>query len=256
MDGSDGDEYETDSEEGQEESGHINEIRDAAMFGITRSGVEATKHLLSGDNDEGNDPEQQAVHRPPPVQFSKPENFKVSARVVEQGRKVMHDKLNEQEMNKKVKLYNEILAYYEHFPHIKEKAVRKKINVETTSLAILLEERLRIERELNTGNVLETVKKLDVMTHYMMEPLLINFFNIPAQGLHQEAARSQAIMEQELKEFSVKYAHWFSSGPEWRYAMKFLQRTYLVIRRNQTMQNPNMPTEDISEKAQNKYKDL
>lgn len=247
-------EYETDSQEEVQDDSPIGILRDAANFGVSVDGVEASKRVLSGENDEGNEMPHPRPAEPTAPSFPR-EDFKVTARMAEQGRKMVQEKLQGAETAKKVQLYNEIVNYYTYFPHIKEGAIRKKITPESP-LTVLLEERLRIERELNTGNVLETVRQMDIFAHYGMEIVLTNIFNLPVQGLQVEARLTQQMMDQELKEFAVKYAHWFSSGPEWRYTQKILQRIFLIVRRNQSMGHPNMPTGDISENAQNKYSHL
>ncbi len=243
-------------------------LRDATMFGITTDGVNATKKYNAGEVEEEAAP-QQAQAPPPPNAFQRlqqkiaeplfKDKFKVTAKMAEEGRKIMREKVEGVETAKKSAILNRILNYYTHFPYVKEKAIRKKLTIET-QLPILVEEELRIKRELSQSNAFEALKHLDNLATWSTELLLINTFSVPANGLAEFSKSAQFMVEQELKELSIEYGDYLTAGPEFRYMMKFMQRIFVIIRRNQSMGMGSMATNEINQvvrdQLQKDYQDL
>lgn len=229
------------------------ELASAALHGVSTDGVQATVDYMNGDNDDDNNEQQQQL---PPQR----EQFKVTAKVAAQGRQIMMDKLEEEDMMKKQALLTKISQYHNAFPFLKESCPIKKPSTKQ-SLKWLIEEVSRCKSELDNKNAYETIKHLDIILNWAVEKTSINWFGIPAQGLSKVAKESQELVEQELRELSVKYADRLATGPEYRYGMKFLSRLSAVIDANKNMHGfGNAQEEDMSPDQQkemnDKYKDM
>jgi hypothetical protein len=159
------------------------------------------------------------------------EKVKVTPAIAERGRKAIEEKLDSERALERQAIVNRILKYYEFFPNIKEGAPKKgKITVNDT-MKLLIAEEERCKRELNSSNAYETIKKMDIFANSIAE-LICGIFGYNASRLGAISKETQHIVEQELKEFTIKYGDMFSVGPEWRYAIKSLQRIASVIEMN------------------------
>jgi hypothetical protein len=167
--------------------------------------------------------------REPAIKKGSP--VKLPAHAVEKGRKMVQDKLEEDQLLERASLADKIQKYYKFFPHIKENAPKKGKISSADTLKLLQQEFIRCERELNNSNTYESIKKADVIFSYMAEKVFCMFGQ--NAGMYTVVAKeSQHVVEQELKEFSIKYGDMFSMGPEWRYMFKKLQIMMTVIENN------------------------
>jgi len=163
---------------------------------------------------------------------------------------MLKDRHVQEEDQEKENLLNKICQYYEYFPELI--VPNKRINGNSKIAAIELELK-RCDRILRTSGCMDNVIKFDRFLGWGTEMALL-WQKVPVQGLFEETKNTTDMVMQELKEFAIKYEYFFSSGPEWRYFLKWLTRVQTVIDRN-TGKNSSMhqPVQvDISEK----YSDL
>jgi len=228
-------------------------IGTALNFGLSTDAIAARRLLEEqGDDEDGGDDIYGAgPPQPPETQqerlerkikepaIKKPSSpIKLPAHVVEKGRKMVQDKIEEDQLLEKQRLANRIDKYYRLFPNLKEGAPKKgKISV-NDSLKLLQNEDTRCEKELNNSNAYESIKKADVLASYLIEKIAC-MFGQNAGRYTVVAKESQHVVEQELKEFTIKYGDMFSMGPEWRYIWKKLQIMMTVIETNNRLQGMN-----------------
>lgn len=227
-------------------------IGTALNFGLSTDAI-AARRLLEEQGDDDEDGGDDIYGPPPPPEtqqerlerkikepaIKKPSSpIKLPAHVVEKGRKMVQDKIEEDQLLEKQRLANRIDKYYRLFPNLKEGAPKKgKISV-NDSLKLLQNEDTRCEKELNNSNAYESIKKADVLASYLIEKIAC-MFGQNAGRYTVVAKESQHVVEQELKEFTIKYGDMFSMGPEWRYIWKKLQIMMTVIETNNRLQGMN-----------------
>jgi len=135
----------------------------------------------------------------------------------------------DQEDAKKQDLLNKIGKYYELFP---DKIQQNKKITAQCKLSVVEAELERCQRVLKSSACMDNVRKADIFLNAFVENICTHYFYVPIYGLAAEAKASQLVVEEELKELSIKYEWWFAAGPEWRYMMKFLSRIQAVLEEN------------------------
>lgn len=251
------DDYDTGYDDATEAS---EEFAAATLAGITTYGVEETKRKLLGQEEDAPPlplPAQQEQQQPkdpmerPPL-FNSP--VKVTRKMAEVGQKILEEKVEGKMAVDRAKLVTRIKRYYEYFPELARSGIKPQ-KFEKAKMALLEEELIRCQATLNNTNTMEAVRHCDIFFNYAMEKALVTM-NVPVQGLTVEAKKSQEIVEQELKEFAIKYERFFSMGPEFRYMVKLVQRVSLVLERNRHGSFPEQMSQAAYEQMSNKYEDL
>lgn len=262
--------FEDDEFEGSEDEIDIDNpesaIGAALNFGLSTDAIEARKmqeqlaeeEEIYGPPQPPPETQQERIERKirePTVKKGSP--VKLPAHAVEKGRKMVQDKLEEEQLLERASLADKIQKYYKFFPHIKENAPKKGKISSSDTLKLLQQEFIRCEKELNNSNTYESIKKADVIFSYLTEKVFCMFGQ--NAGMYTVVAKeSQHIVEQELKEFSIKYGDIFSMGPEWRYFFKKMQIMMTVIENNNkgiaTMSQQVDPAQE--ELRNKKYADL
>ncbi len=257
-----------------DEDAVLEELAQTAMGGMSTHGVQATKERL--EREALGLPEEEDVPdfggEPDPNDFvpaSKssvaedchwsPQPIKVTRKMATEGRKGIQEKLEGVTADAKAKVLGRIEKYYQYFKELEPKGGKKKRVSLKDSMEVLLIEENRCKNELSQANVLSSVKALDLFFEGFVLENGLKFMGLPVHGLAAEAKKSQHVMEQELKEFAIKYSDLFSAGPEWRYCVKILQRIEWVMRRNGKM--VNAPLADFmdtqtEEEMRERYSDL
>ena len=188
--------------------------------------------------------------REPTIKKGSP--VKLPAHAVEKGRKMVQDKLEEEQLLQRASLADKIQKFYKFFPHIKENAPKKGKISSADTLKLLQQEYLRCERELNNSNTYENMKRVDNIASYLMEKVAC-MFGQPAHMYTVVAKESQHIVDQELKEFSIKYGDIVSMGPEMRYFLKKMQIMATLIDNNKRgMAAATQPVDPAQEELRNK----
>lgn len=165
-----------------------------------------------------------------------------------------NEKLNNPPVDRKATLLANINAYYNYFPALEKTNPRKGGWTHRCSIEDLQAEVERCKCTLNSMNAYNTCCKLDIGFNLVIEHALVNIMGIPVHGLAKEAKESQAILEQELLELSIKYESFFSMSPETRYLIKSMQRIYMLMDRNYNITQKRR--DDQYRDAENKYGDL
>lgn len=169
------------------------------------------------------------------------------------------DSLNDEEMQYKNGLLQKINMYYRFYEDLEATNERRGKWSLKTSTKDLQDEIARCERSLAMDRAFNTMKQMDVFLNYFVETLAIKAFSVPCHGLAAESKKSQMLVEEELKELSIKYHEWLDMGPETRYLFKFAQRVGMVLDRNRNMmvrgQSPMNSTQE-EKGLHNKYEDL
>ena len=227
----------------------ISEKEMATIASISTQAVKETKRKKKAVQQE---PERKS--QPPP--FPNPDNPELLARAAKamnetleaakrgQGPEPGH-KEETPEAVQKQKLLNKIGRYYDYFPFLKEEAPKKFTMRD--SVEALQEECRRCQAQLQNSQTLENIKALDILLNDVLERVAIGA-GTPAHGLVYEAKRSRMVVDQELKELSIKYESWLTTGPELRYLFKTYSRFNMIVSRNRGMND--IP---VDEETQNKY---
>ena len=223
-----------DSEDERNHPKEQNDLLNSLNFGLSTEAVQMEKDGTYMDGSS------QHIDRPKTLEdrmqesIVQPEQFKVTQKMAEQGRKVVAEKLANETQAEKEQILAKIFKYYLYFPKLKENSFKKNLSVKD-DIKKLRDELIRCARELSQQNSLETIQHLDIFFKYFLEILLVRVFKIPAQTLTVEAKESQMIFDQELKEFSIKYGDRLATGPELRYLLKTIQMVTMVVNRNKAM---------------------
>lgn len=260
---------EVDSDEEQNEDPMESQMRadlnDASLFGLSRTALgknddnveglgvgESLVHIQDAWKSNNNIQEMpQLQHNTPPPLFKDP--VKVTAKLAEQGRKLVREKLDAEQTAEKYELLKRITQYHEYWPDLKETAIRKKFNLDT-SLAILKAEVERCEKERSSSNALEAVKSIDaIFKGAVIEPTAIHIFKLPAFGYGRVAKDTQSMLEDEFKELSIKYGHYFGSSVEFRYLMKSIVQLNQVIQANKKRNGEEVISEKNMSNLNKKY---
>lgn len=255
--------YESDSEEDMVDLDSPEGAIGAALnFGLSTDAVAARRAMEEGGEDEEEDiyspapppPETQQERlerkiKEPTIKKGSP--VKLPAHVVEKGRKMVQDKLEEDQLLEKSQLANKIFQFYKFFPQIKEGAPKRGKISANDSLKLLQQEYIRCEKELNNSNTFESIKKADILFSYLLENMAC-MFGQPASMYTVASKESQNIVDQELKEFTIKYGDMFSMGPEMRYIWKKMQMMMTIIEQNR--KNMSMSMEHEVDPAQQELK--
>lgn len=170
-------------------------------------------------------------------------------------------KLSKEEMEVKEKLLKKINMYYSFYSELEESNTRKGKWSLGTPVKDLEDELQRCEKKLQLERAYGTMCTVDTLFNYFVEGVCIKGFGVPVHGLAAEAKNSREVVEDELKELSIKYCDYLETGPELRYLMKMAQRVNLVLSRNTAMmQRKAGPSEDYQSETQykvnDKYSDL
>lgn len=240
----------------------------ALNFGLSTDAIAARRELEQEGDEEFVPPppppetQQERLERKirePAIKKGSP--VKLPAHVVEKGRKMVQDKIEEDQLLEKSQLASKIEKFYKFFPQIKEGAPKKGKISANDSLKLLQAEYARCEKELNNSNTFESVKKADILASYLIEKIAC-MFGQNAGRYTVVAKESQHLVEQELKEFTIKYGDMFSMRPEWRYVWKKMQMMMTVIETNNRLQGMSAAGmgEDVdpasAELLNKKYADL
>lgn len=247
-----------------DEDAVLEELAQTAMGGMSTHGVQATKERMEreamGITDE---PDFDTSEPPPPPEEDpfpawEPEPIKITKTMAKEGRKSVQEKLENVTSDAKAKVLGRIEKYYQYFKELEPKGKKKRPSMKDSMEVLLIEER-RCKTELSQANVLSSVKALDLFFEGFVLENGLKFMGLPVHGLAAEAKKSQHVMEQELKEFAIKYSDLFSAGPEWRYTVKLLQRIEWVMRRNGKLMTTPMAdfmNQETEEEMREKYSDL
>ncbi len=247
-----------------DEDAVLEELAQTAMGGMSTHGVQATKERMEreamGITDE---PDFDTSEPPPPPEEDpfpawEPEPIKITKSMAKEGRKSVQEKLENVTSDAKAKVLGRIEKYYQYFKELEPKGKKKRPSMKDSMEVLLIEER-RCKTELSQANVLSSVKALDLFFEGFVLENGLKFMGLPVHGLAAEAKKSQHVMEQELKEFAIKYSDLFSAGPEWRYTVKLLQRIEWVMRRNGKLMTTPMAdfmNQETEEEMREKYSDL
>lgn len=247
-----------------DEDAVLEELAQTAMGGMSTHGVQATKERMEreamGITDE---PDFDTSEPPPPPEEDpfpawEPEPIKITKSMAKEGRKSVQEKLENVTSDAKAKVLGRIEKYYQYFKELEPKGKKKRPSMKDSMEVLLIEER-RCKTELSQANVLSSVKALDLFFEGFVLENGLKFMGLPVHGLAAEAKKSQHVMEQELKEFAIKYSDLFSAGPEWRYTVKLLQRIEWVMRRNGKLMTAPMAdfmNQETEEEMREKYSDL
>lgn len=127
--------------------------------------------------------------------------------------------------------------YYDYWPQLKPK------NPNFTNVSDLLNEIERCQQCLNTKSCIENAKNIDSMFNVAIEKFLVAS-DKPCDGFALYCMNHEEYFEDEIKELSIKYDKWLSTGPEMRYISKKLRVMYMIL--NQHQMPPNM--DDLVEK--------
>ncbi len=257
-------------EKRMDEDAVLEELAATAMGGMSTHGIQATKDRMERE-ELGLGPEEEEEENfggqppppPPPENFAdqydwKPSPIKVTKRMASEGRKGVQEKLEGVTSDAKAKILGRIEKYYQYFKELEPKGKKKRLTIKDSIEVLLIEER-RCKNELSQANVLNSVKALDLFFEGFVLENGLKYMGLPVHGLAAEAKKSQHVMEQELKEFAIKYSDLFSAGPEWRYTVKLLQRIEWVMRRNGKMINAPMADfmdTQTEEEMRQRYSDL
>lgn len=167
--------------------------------------------------------------------------------------------MDDEEMQFKNGLLQKINMYYKFYEELEATNERRGKWSLKTSVKDLQDEIARCERSLAMDRAFSTMKHMDFFLNFIVETLAIKAFSVPCHGLAAESKKSQALVEEELKELSIKYHEWLDMGPETRYFFKFAQRVGVVLERNRNMmvrgQAPMNSTQE-EKGLHNKYDDL
>lgn len=165
------------------------------------------------------------------------------------------------ELVEKTKLLKQIEMYHNFYPDIKESCPRKSKWSLRVSLKDMLDELQRCKQKLSIDRAFQAMLTADKFLNFAVEQGVC-YMGYPAHGLAAQAAASQDMVMDELRELSIKYVDWFDMGPEARYCIKLLQRVNFVIQQNYSIlgamkekeerENPNQHITD----AFDKYRDL
>lgn len=222
----------------------VNDLEMASIASISSQAIKENKRRKKQQNNE------------PDKRYSTPQPNPDNPELLARAAKAMNETI---EMAKKAdpkfkdetpeavqkqKLLNRINRYYEYFPFLKEDSPKKFILRD--SLEALQEECKRCEAQLQNSQTLENIKSLDILFNDTIEHIAISM-GTPAHGLVYEAKKSRMIVDQELKELSIKYESWLSTGPELRYLIKTYTRFKNVVNRNRGASGPIVDM-DVEEK--------
>jgi len=253
--------------------GHAgNAMLDAANFGLSTHAIaETNRRERGGEEYDGATAHYGPSSAPPPSQpktlqqkiqepLLKTAPFKVTAKIAEQGRKAITEKLATEETYKKQILVDKINKYYELWPELKEDAPKKGKFSTSDSMKILELELGRCIRTKGRRKTLEKVKKADLLFSWGLEKI-VGAFGVDARGLAYEAKRSQDMIEEELKELAMEYGDWFNTSIEFDYTMIKLQMLFAVIERNKAYALKGIMAEgtldpEQQEALHKKYNDL
>lgn len=249
-----------------DEDAVLEELAQTAMGGMSTHGVQATKDRMErealGISDDIPDYETEPVDIGPPEKEElphwSPEPIKITRKMATEGRRGIQEKLEGVTADAKAKVLGRIEKYYQYFKELEPKGKKKKLSLKDSMDVLLIEER-RCKNELSQANVLNSVKALDLFFEGFVLENGLKFMGLPVHGLAAEAKKSQHVMEQELKEFAIKYSDLFSAGPEWRYTVKLLQRIEWVMRRNGKLVSSQMADfmdAGTAEELSQRYSDL
>jgi hypothetical protein len=166
--------------------------------------------------------------------------------------------MSKEEWTAKNSLLKKIQMYYHHYPQLRETNERRGKWSAKTSFKDLQDEVNRCDSQLSLDRSYLTMCSIDLFNNYLAEIVLRQGFGVPAHGLAAEAKKSQMVVEDELKELSIKYHDWLETGPEVRYMIKFANRVSRVIERNHEIIKHGAPLEPAEEDVnfQNKYGDM
>jgi len=228
----------------------------ASTASVTTGGLKAARmpRNQKENNNQGNNKQQgnqQNNKKPTPVPNVPLPALNKSVRLMKE--KIYKDE-SDAEGELKAKLLNKLKKYYEYFPQLRESA-EETFTIEH-SLAAIKAELTRCQDDLASESTFDNVKRADIFSNHLAEQVLL-YFKVPVWGLGKEAEESQMIVWPELKEFAIKYSDFFSSGPGFRYFIKFLGRIQIVIQKNNlgkyTQPSFVRTPEEMSEDAQKKF---
>jgi len=246
--------------------GHAgNEMLNAANFGLTTHAIAETKRRGNEGEEYDGGPPPSSAPQPIPAPKTTPtiqekiqqplikpankETFHVTAKMAEQGRKVMTEKLANEETYRKQKIVERIDQYYEYWPELKETAPKKGKFSTADSEKVLNLELERCMRNKNRRKTLDKVKKVDLMFNWGIEKI-VGAFGVDARGLGYEAKLSQHMIEEELKELAMEYGDTFNTSVEFDYAMFTFQRLLGVIERNKQFALRGVLNDDVLDPTQ------
>ncbi len=167
--------------------------------------------------------------------------------------------LTDEELEYKNTLLQKINMYYKFYQELEDTNERRGKWSLKTNTKDLQDEIARCERHLAMDRSFNTMKNLDFGLNFFVETIAIKAFSVPCHGLAAEAKKSQMLVEEELKELSIKYHEYLDMGPEVRYFFKFAQRLGLVLDRNRHLMNRGVaPVNSVEEEKNlhNKYEGL
>ncbi len=167
--------------------------------------------------------------------------------------------LSEEELATKTNLLQQIKMYYRYYENLEATNERRSKWSLKTSIKDLQDEVTRCQDTLKMDRAYHTMGQLDVFFNYFIETVGIKAFGVPCHGLAAEAKQSQFIVEEEIKELSIKYHEYLDMGPETRYLLRVAQRFNTVLERNRSMMARGMSPVNAAEQEsnlQNKYSEL
>lgn len=172
------------------------------------------------------------------------------------------------EFDEKKKLLMQIDMYHNFYPELKDSCPRKGKWSFKTNIRDLQEEIQRCKTKQATERAFSSMLMADKFFNYGIEWSCIQA-GFPAHGLAAQAAASQDMVMDELRELSIKYVDWFDMGPEARYCFKLFNRVNFIIMQNQKImemqqaarrgtgsQPGGVDQSDIFQETVNKYDSL